>query len=77
MGSAERSCRAEVNRLLKACWKDTSLKERFLTDPKTVFAEYGMNAPADIDVRCFFDSMSTPGVSNLRMQAVASLSFLP
>ena len=31
--------------LFAACWKDEALKQRFMADPKTVLAEYGMDVP--------------------------------
>ena len=37
--------------LFAACWKDETLKQRFMADPKTVLAEYGMPVPDGIDVR--------------------------
>lgn len=37
--------------LFAACWKDEALKARFLSDPKTVLAEYGMPVPPGIDVK--------------------------
>ena len=36
--------------LFAACWKDEALKARFMTDPKAVLAEYGIDMPANIDV---------------------------
>ena len=38
-------------RLFAACWKDEALKARFLSDPKTVMAEYGLDVPDGIDVK--------------------------
>ena len=32
-------------RLFAACWKDEALKARFMSDPKAVLAEYGMDVP--------------------------------
>ena len=37
-------------RLFAACWKDESVKARFLADPKSVLREYGMEVPDAIDV---------------------------
>jgi len=35
---------------LAACWKDEALKARFMSDPKTVLAEYDIPVPDGIDV---------------------------
>ena len=37
--------------LFAACWKDESLKARFMSDPKAVLAEYGMPVPEDMNVK--------------------------
>jgi hypothetical protein len=37
--------------LFAACWKDEALKARFMSDPKSVLAEYGMPVPDGIDVK--------------------------
>ncbi len=37
-------------KLIAACWKDEALKARFISDPVSVLAEYGMNLPEGIDV---------------------------
>ena len=37
--------------LFAACWKDEALKARFMADPKTVLAEYGMSVPEGMDIR--------------------------
>ena len=36
--------------LFAACWKNEALKQRFMTDPKAVLAEYGMDVPDGMDV---------------------------
>ena len=36
--------------LFAACWKDEALKARFMSDPKAVMAEYGIDVPDGIDV---------------------------
>ena len=43
--------RDALARLFAACWKDEALKARFLSDPKAVLAEYGLNVPDGIDVK--------------------------
>ena len=37
--------------LFAACWKDDALKARFMSDPKAVLAEHGIDMPDNIDVR--------------------------
>ena len=36
--------------LFAACWKDEALKARFMSDPKAVLAEHGIDVPANINV---------------------------
>jgi len=38
-------------RLFAACWKDEALKARFMSDPKTVLTEHGIEFPDRIDVK--------------------------
>ena len=42
--------RNQLAELFAACWKDETLKQRFMSDPKAVLAEYGMDVPDGIDV---------------------------
>jgi hypothetical protein len=37
--------------LFAACWKDETLKARFLTEPKSVLAQRGIPVPDDIEVK--------------------------
>ncbi len=37
--------------LFAACWKDEALKARFMSDPKAVLLEHGMEVPEGIDVK--------------------------
>jgi hypothetical protein len=37
--------------LFAACWKDEALKARFMSDPKSVLAEYDMPVPDGMDVK--------------------------
>lgn len=39
-----------LSTLFAACWKDSTLKERFMSDPKVVLAEYGLAVPEGMDV---------------------------
>ena len=43
--------RNQLAELFAACWKDEALKQRFMADPKTVLAEYGMDVPDGIAVK--------------------------
>ncbi len=36
--------------LFAACWKDDALKQRFMSDPKAVLAEHGIDVPEDMNV---------------------------
>ena len=37
--------RNKLAELFAACWKDDAVKQRFMSDPKAVLAEYGMDVP--------------------------------
>ena len=41
----------KLAQLFAACWKDGALKARFMSDPKTVLAEYGMPVPEGMNVK--------------------------
>ena len=43
--------RNTLARLFAACWKDETLKPRFISDPRTVLAEYGMSVPDGMNVK--------------------------
>ena len=43
--------RNALARLFAACWKDEALKARFLSDPKAVLAEHGLDVPDGIDLK--------------------------
>ena len=43
--------RNALAKLFAACWKDDALKQRFMSDPKAVLAEYDMPVPDDMDVK--------------------------
>ena len=43
--------RNQLAELFAACWKDDALKQRFMNDPKSVLAEYGMDVPDGMDVK--------------------------
>ena len=45
--------------LFAACWKDEALKARFMSDPKAVLAERGIEMPDGIDVNVVENSDNT------------------
>ena len=45
--------------LFAACWKDEALKARFMSDPKAVLAEHGIDVPDGIDVNVVENSDNT------------------
>ena len=45
--------------LFAACWKDETLKARFMADPKAVLAEYDMPVPDGMDVKVVENSDNT------------------
>ena len=42
--------RNQLAELFAACWKDDALKQRFMSDPKAVLAEHGMDVPEGMNV---------------------------
>ena len=73
--------------LFAACWKDEALKARFMSDPKAVLAERGIDVPDNIDVNVVENSDNTvhitmpkaPGASELSDEELAGAAggFLP
>ena len=51
--------RNALAKLFAACWKDEALKARFLSDPKAVLAEYGIDVPDGINVNVVENSDNT------------------
>ena len=51
--------RNALAQLYAACWKDEALKARFMSDPKAVLAEYGIDVPDGIDVNVVENSGNT------------------
>ena len=45
-------------RLFAACWKDESLKARFMADPRKVLADFDMPVPDNLDVKVVENSDS-------------------
>ena len=43
--------RNQLAELFAACWKDDALKQRFMSDPKSVLAEYDMPVPDGMNVK--------------------------
>lgn len=37
--------------IISKCWQDAGFKKRFLTEPKAVLAEFGMDLPAGLEVK--------------------------
>ena len=40
-----------LGQLFAACWKDEALKARFMTDPKAVLKEHGLDVPDNLDAK--------------------------
>ena len=60
--------------LFAACWKDEALKARFMSDPKAVLAEHGMDVPDGMDVKvvenadhCVHITMPAPPSGHLQL----------
>ena len=51
--------RNQLAALFAACWKDEALKARFMTDPKAVMAEHGIDVPANMNVNVVENSDNT------------------
>ena len=45
--------------LFAACWKDDALKARFMSDPKAVLAERGIDVPDNMNVNVVENSDNT------------------
>ena len=42
--------RNAMSKLTSDCWKDETLKARFMSDPKAVLAEYGLTVPDELNI---------------------------
>ena len=51
--------RNAMGQLFTECWKDDALKARFMSDPKAVLAERGIDVPDGIDVNVVENSDNT------------------
>lgn len=43
----QRNALAEI---FAKCWMDQAFKDRFMSDPKTVFSEYGLDVPDGMNI---------------------------
>ena len=53
--------------LFAACWKDEALKARFMSDPKAVLAERGIDLPDNIEVNVVENSDNTVHITMPKM----------
>jgi hypothetical protein len=60
--------------LFAACWKDEALKARFMSDPKAVLSEHGMDVPDGMDVKvvenadnCVHITMPAPPTGSMEL----------
>ena len=51
--------RNKLAELFAACWKDDAVKQRFMSDPKAVLSEYGMEVPDGMNVNVVENSDNT------------------
>jgi hypothetical protein len=51
-----------LTRLFAACWKDEALKARFMSDPKSVLAEHGIEVPAGMTVNVVENTNDTTNI---------------
>ena len=51
--------RNALTELFAACWKDEALKARFMSDPKAVLAERGIDVPDTMNVNVVENSDNT------------------
>ena len=53
----------KLNGLIISCWRDDSLKQRFLNDPHAVLAEHGIDVSDDANVNVVENTDSTVHIS--------------
>ena len=58
--------------LFAACWKDEALKTRFMSDPKSVLAEYGIDVPDGVQVNVVENSEDNVHVTMPRFPSSSS-----
>ena len=61
--------RNAMAQLFATCWKDEALKARFMSDPKAVRAEHGIDVPDGIDVNVVENSDNTVHITMPRAPA--------
>ena len=64
--------RNKLAKLFAACWKDEALKARFMSDPKAVLAEHGIDVPAGINVNVVENTDNTVHITMPQSPAGAS-----
>ena len=64
--------RNQLAALFAACWKDEALKARFMSDPKAVLAEHGMDVPANMNVNVVESSDNTVHITMPKAPAGAA-----
>jgi hypothetical protein len=63
--------RNQLAALFAACWKDEALKARFMSDPKAVLAEHGIDVPANINVNVVENTDNTVHITMPQVPAGA------
>ena len=58
--------------LFAACWKDEALKARFMSDPKAVLAERGIDVPDNMNVNVVENSDNTVHITMPKAPAGAN-----
>ena len=64
--------RNQLAALFAACWKDEALKARFLSDPKAVLTEYGIDVPDGMSVNVVENTDNTVHITMPQSPAGAS-----
>ena len=58
-GRATQKADPQSFQLVAACWKDEALKARFMSDPKAVLAERGIDMPEEMNIKIVENSGNT------------------
>jgi hypothetical protein len=56
--------REALGKLFEACWKDEALKARFMSDPKPLLTEYGINVPEGVEVKIVENDENTVHITS-------------
>ena len=64
--------RNAIAELFAACWKDEALKARFMSDPKAVLAERGIDVPDNMNVNVVENSDNTVHITMPKAPAGAA-----